>query len=180
MPITVHNNSNQRVTSQGFSPLLRDESPYYNNLNRAPKNAYDYAADINKILSLGGYVTKYMPTIPGTIFSMYQFVVIEDNETISGVPTNSNARIGIVVTSATELGEYWVCSFCPNFIFINAPVNPSPFYSAANQDLLYLANTGVSLSIDLAALTTVSGGGQAIAKKIGPKAIFFCGSARIF
>lgn len=183
MPLTSHNNSNQRVDSAGFSPLLRNESPYYNNLNRAPKNAYDYSEEINKILSLGGYVTKYLPTVPGTVFSIYQFVRIADTETIDNDPLKSDARVGLVVTNATDQGEYWVCSFCPNFIFANDPVVGSAFQLAANQSSLYLSNTTVGLfSIDLAALTDSSAGvgSQAIAKKVGPKAIFFSGSARIF
>ena len=181
MPLTSHNNATQRVDSPGFSPLLRNESPYFNNLNRAPKNAYDYAEELNKILSLGGYVTKHAPGVSGTTFDIYEFVTITDSETILANPVSTTERVGIVVTSVTDDGFYWVCTFCPNFTFPSA-ASIGNFAITPNQEKVSLASTtpGSVTTKTLDALVLCLAGGQAIAKKIGPQTIFYCGSARIF
>jgi hypothetical protein len=181
MPLTSHINPTQRVDAPGFEPLLRTESPYFNNLNRAPKNAYDYADELNKIFSYGGYVTKFKPQVNGEIFSVYEFVEITDFETILKHPTNLSKRVGIVVTDANDAGEFWVCTFSPNFTFPNS-ASTSNFTICANQSRLCLLNTSsVSATTQtLDALTLLTTGSEPIAKKIGPRSIFFSGSARIF
>lgn len=181
MPLASHTNPTQRVDAPGFNPLLRNESPYYNNLNRAPKNAYDYAEELNKIFSYGGFVTKFKPQVNGEVFSVYEFVEITDLETILKHPTNTTKRVGIVVTDANEAGEFWVCTFCPNFTFPNS-ASSGNFDICANQTRLCLLNTAsVSATTEtLNGLTLLTTDSEPIAKKIGPRSIFFSGSARIF
>lgn len=180
MPQISHNNPSQRVDAPGFSPLLRNESPYYNNLNRAPKNAYDYAEELNKIFSYGGFVTKFKPEVSGEVFNVYEFVAITDSETILKSPTNLTLRVGIVVTDANESGEYWVCTFCPNFTFPSSAT--SNFSIAPNQSRICLLNTATTPATTetLDALCLMTAGSEPIAKKIGPQTIFFSGSARVF
>lgn len=181
MPILTHTNPTQKVDAPGFTPLLRNESPYYNNINRAPKNAYDYSEELNRIFSLGGFVVKYIPEVNGEVFSVDEFVSITDNETILKSPTNITQRVGIIVTDALETGEYWVCTFCPNFTFPNA-ASLGNFAASPNQSRIGLRNTlstpATTTTLDALELLTV--GSESIAKKIGPQTIFFSGSARIF
>ena len=181
MPLSSHINPTQRVDSPGFSPLLRNESPYYNNLNRAPKNAYDYADELNKIFSYGGFVTKFKPQVNGEVFSVYEFVEITNLETILKYPTNLTQRVGIIVTDSNNAGEYWVCTFCPNFTFPNS-ASISNFNISTNQTRVCLLNTSSTPATSLAldALTLLTTNSEPIAKKIGPRSIFFSGSARIF
>ena len=67
-----HDNPSQMAEVVQFNPLLQNENPYYKNLNRASKNAYDYADNINKIIGYGGCVSRVLPL--GDLFNKNWFV----------------------------------------------------------------------------------------------------------
>lgn len=176
MPLR-HDNSTQTVKPVTFSPLLRNESPYYNNLNRGPKNAFDYADSINKILSYGGFVSRVKASNQSTSFSLYNIVKILDGEVIvdSRDPA-SGERFAIVVTEADTDGYYIVCTFCPNFVY---PPEIATFD--------FPSKLGVSLAISKEStpptnyLTEDGETGDVIVAKItGENSIFFCGTTRLF
>lgn len=177
MPLR-HNNPSQLVTPTELAPLLKNESPYYNNLNRAPKNAYDYADRINKILSYGGFVSKMRPANAADNFSLYNLVKILDGEVL--VPHNGSAldtdRFAIVVTEKDAEGYYIVCTFCPNFVY---PAEVATFDSGNLQSILYVDLVNYSTNVNG---LTLSNNFPAIdvGKVTGMNTIFFCGTTRLF
>ena len=166
-----HNNQSQMVTPVELSPLLKNESPYYNNLNRAPKNAYDYADRINNILSYGGFISKVKAANSADTFNLYNVVKILDGESIvSTASYSSNDRFGIIVTEKDADDFYIVCTFCPNFVYPAEvfPVTWSP------GDILKIDNTVPLLGV------TNGTGTVSVGKVTGTKSIFFCGTVRLF
>lgn len=175
MPLR-HDNLSQVIKPVPFSPLLQDEGPYYNNLNRGPKNAYDYADNLNKILSYGGSVSRIRPINSHTAYSLYNTVKIVDGEVFETVVSlASNDRFGIIVTEKDAEGYYIVCTFCPNFVF---PANILQFTAG---------NLGASLTINIGdprtSLAIVAGhpaGSPIVGKVTGSNTIFFTGTVRLF
>lgn len=165
-----HNNPSQMVTPVELSPLLKNESPYYNNLNRAPKNAYDYADKLNQVLSYGGYVSKMRPANSADIFSLYNLVKILDGESIA-TPSNLLAtdRFGIIVTEKDAEGYYLVCTFCPNFVY---PTEVPPV-SWTVGGTLYVDNSEPLVGM-------ANSSGIAVGKVTGTQTIFFAGTIRLF
>jgi len=136
-----HNNTSQIPEATTFNPLLQDENPYYKNLNRAPKNAYDYADSLNKMLSYGGCVSRLSPIGSGS-YNLYDIVAILDGEYIDSANTmQTTNRYGIVVTEADSENYYIICTFCPNFVYPAEIVS-----SVANFDNTHL---GKFLYLDL-------------------------------
>lgn len=169
-----HSNPTQQITPIDLQLLTKDESPYVNNLNRAPKNAYDYANAVNSIFSYGGSVSKVKVQHIGTVFNLYDIVHLSDGEVIeASTPLmNRNYRYGIVVSELDADNNYFICTFSPNFVF------PSFIsFAAPPGTLLYLGASG---------LTTVSNGvnlsigNTPIAVVTGTNSIFFAGTARLF
>ena len=185
-----HDNASQEAEIKSFNPLLQDESPYYKNINRAPKNAYDYADNINKMLSYGGSVSR-LPSLGNQQFNLYDIVAILPNEIIDNVRTTTQVitRYGIVVTLQDDIGYYVVITFCPNFIYpaevasaITGFSTPSSFNSGLP---IYLdTNTSNSSPVNNYWLTTSTVGLPTptiqLGKITGPSSIFFSGSLNIF
>jgi hypothetical protein len=166
-----HNNPSQMVTPIELSPLLKNESPYYNNLNRAPKNAYDYADKINNILSYGGFVSKMRSANSADEFNLYNVVKILDGESITDTTSYSTTdRFGIIVTEKDSDGFYIVCTFCPNFIY---PPEVFPVTWAPGE-VLHVSNSTPLVGI------TNTGGTATVGKVTGTQSIFFCGTVRLF
>lgn len=173
-----HNNQSQMVTPTELSPLLKNESPYYNNLNRAPKNAYDYADNINKVLSYGGYVSRMRPANIADSFNLYNVVKLLDGESLvghMGTVTNTD-RFGIIVTERDSDGYYIVCTFCPNFVY---PSEIATYDSFNLQENLYVDTenyqsnpNGLTLSLPPVPVC--------VGRVTGTQTIFFCGTTRLF
>ena len=185
-----HNNATQLAEVETLAPLLQNEDPYYKNINRAPKNAYTYADNINNMLSYGGTVSRLLPAGSQT-FNLYDIVAILDGETITqAIQTSGTAptRFGIVVTLLDDEGKYTVCTFCPNFVYptgISADITGWAGVSLPGTTL-YLDVTGSTPASNYW-LTTSSGETNAIyttsvglAKITGATSMFFCGTVRLF
>lgn len=182
-----HNNPSQEVNIPEFNPLLQNESPYYKNLNRAPKNAYDYATNINNMFSYSGSVSR-VQSLGNQIFNLYDVVSILNGELIDNVRTTSQIinRCGIVVTMADSEGYYLVVTFCPNFVYpsqvalaINGFVagEPSGF---GNGSPLYLDLTSNTTPQTNYWLTTITAGNTPLiplGRITGSSSIFFSGTA---
>lgn len=175
--ILRHDNATQIVKPVAFNPLLQNEGPYYNNLNRAPKNAYDYADSINKILSYGGYVSRIKPA-GAEVFTLYNTVRILDGEVFEK-PTSPTAyqRFGIIVAEKDTEGYYIVCTFCPNFVF---PPQILSFEAG-------ISDPGANITIDIAVPHTYLSapsvgitGAPIVGKVTGVNTIFFTGTVRLF
>lgn len=182
-----HINPTQQVSnSPGFLPLLRDEVPYYQNLNRPALSAYTYADNINTIFSYGGSVSILQPALDSSEFLLYQIVRITDDEIAVHATINDplHGRYGIVVaeaeldSSGSNRNSIVVCTFCPNFV-----------YPTKNLASLWQANIGDSLYLvsdtDTVSLSSIKGtsnnntiGYTALAKCTGPQSIFFSGACR--
>lgn len=177
MPLR-HNNQSQMVTPVELSPLLKNESPYYNNLNRAPKNAYDYADSINKILSYGGFVSKMRAANAADTFNLYNVVKILDGESLMSHQgaVGVNERFGIIVTEKDQDGYYIVCTFCPNFVY---PPEVASFDSFDLQQELYVDTVNYATNPN-GLTTTAPGTAVCVGKVTGTQSIFFCGTVRLF
>lgn len=177
MPLR-HNNPTQNVEPVEFRPLLRNESPYFNNLNRGPKDAYTYADSLNKMLSYGGCVSRLKPQVPNTLFALYNLVTITNSETIQAAANSDtrHTRVGIVVTEADIDGYYIVCTFCPNFVYPSI----TPLGAAAPGDPLYLDSTVSTYNVSTSASSVSSAeiGFHPIARVTGTNSIFFSGTLR--
>lgn len=165
-----HNNTSQLVPPVDLNPLLKNESPYYNNLNRPPKNAHDYADRLNKILSYGGYVSHMRSADSSQTFNLYNLVTILDGEVIAPNAVDIKARYGIIVTEKDDSGYYVVCTFCPNFVYPTEVI----LFDTANIGNVLHADAGVLLTgMSLA-------GSVSVAKITGTSSIFFAGTTRLF
>jgi hypothetical protein len=181
-----HSNPTQQTVPVDFKPLLKDEGPYVNNLNRAPKNAYDYANNLNTIFSYSGSISRVLPNISTVAYNLYDIVHLLDGEVIEpgNVATmQPNYRFGIVVSELDANGNIFICTFSPNFIF------PSSIsFAATPGTALYLSNTSSDVSngsTTASGLTTTQGtigtiGHEPIAIVTGTHSVFFSGTARIF
>lgn len=171
-----HNNINQIVKPVSFLPLLKNESPYYNNLNRGPKNAYDYADSVNKVLSYGGCVSRLKPASSASVFNLYNIVKIDDGESISIIADasalNNYDRFGIIVTEKDDEGYYIVCTFCPNFVY---PYEVCNFNAGDFGD-----NLRIDLNITPHNTTLAANSNVIIGRVTGQTSIFFCGTTRLF
>lgn len=185
-----HNNTSQEAEVENFNPLLQDESPYYKNINRAPKNAYDYADNINKMLSYGGFVSR-VASLGNQLFNLYDIVALLPNEIIDNVRTTSQAvtRYGIVVTLQDDEGYYLIVTFCPNFVYPSEVVSaitgfttPSSFGSGLP---IYLDTNPSNLSPQTNYWLTTSSTGLPtptiqLGKITGQYSIFFSGNLNLF
>jgi len=177
-----HSNDTQLAPVVSFKPLLKDEGPYYENINRGSKSAYDYADSINKVISYGGYVSVLTPKLSdASDYSLYQLVIINEDETISAVQATSldTDRAGIILGIVTETVpvKYVVCLFCPNLIVPSSVIASLP----AVNTLMYSTSTGspaspLTSSIGSAGLLS----NRPIAKVTGRYSIFFSGTSNIF
>ena len=178
-----HYNVTQNIPDVEFKPLLRGESPYYGNLNRAPYSAYSLATSAAEVLAWGGTISILQPVDQVHVFTLYEVARISDSEVL--VPASAEdpitSRYGIVVAEA-ELDaisglrkNIAVCTFCPNFVYPSDITMPSDTVGAA----LYLKLTTPYLSN-----THTTGGlystDRKLAIKTGTRSIFFSGTANIF
>ena len=173
-----HPNTTQEIQAPQFRPLLQAEAPYFNNINRAPTDAFNYSDAINNVFSYGGYVSIVKPTVSNSIFSLYALVKISDYETIDAALNTDPqyGRYGIVVTEMDSNGNYVICTFCPNFVYPSSVTLPSTTAGTS----LYLnetASSDVSLTPNG---TTGTIGNYPIAKVTGQHSIFFSGTVRLF
>ena len=176
-----HNNSSQLADSVDLKPLLQNENPYYKNINRAPKNAYDYADNINKMLSYGGTVSRLAPA-GIQLFNLYDIVGILDGEIIAPARDYPTSRYGIIVTEADADGYYIVCTFCPNFVYPAYIADAiTGFTTATVNSVLYFDNTSNTTPQNNFWMTTASPVTPiSLGKKTGTNSIFFCGTVRLF
>ena len=178
-----HNNESQLVEVVSFNPLLQNEDPYYKNLNRPPLDAYNYANNVNMTLSYGGCVSRLLPNTPGTVYNLYDIVVILDGETITSIASaTALSRFGIVLTEADDSGYYIICTFCPNLVYPPAVSSAIVLFNEANVGgMLYLDNTTNPTPQNNYWLTTAPPDVPIILGKItGATSIFFCGTVRLF
>jgi hypothetical protein len=185
-----HNNTSQEAEISSFNPLLQDESPYYKNINRAPKNSYDYADSINKTFSYSGCVSRVL-SLGNQQFNLYDIVAVLPNEIIDNVRTTTQTitRYGMVVTLQDDEGYYVIITFCPNFVYpsevvsaITGFVSPSSFSSGLT---IYLDTNPSNTSPQNNYWLTTSTSGLPtpviqLGKITGPNSIFFSGSFNIF
>lgn len=189
MPLR-HNSPTQKVPETGFQPLMRNEVPYYENLNRPAKSAYTYANLVNLYMSYGGYISVLQPGVDSHIheFSLYEIVRITDEElampAILDEAGTEHARYGIVVCEAeidpvTNIRKNLVvCTFCPNFVYPDKTLDTvwasqpgGPLYLSTNAAGMYL-----SASPSTVQATTI--GSVPIARRVGKSSIFFSGTLR--
>ena len=181
-----HHAPKQAPPGEEFLPLLRTEAPYYGNLNRAAKSAYDFAADISDIVSWGGTVSILNPSDQTHTYHLYEIAKIVDGELLSPatITDSLHSRYGIVVAEAefnSVSGLYEniaVCTFCPNFVY---PVAPA-WTSSANGSLLYLEvpNTDATFLKPTPGMESGDISRSALATKTGSNSIFFSGTIRLF
>lgn len=178
-----HNNPSQLVKEVGFNPILRDEPPHVVILNRPAKNAYDYANNINKVLSYGSAVSilKSSEDSLFTSFKLYEIVQIIDSETIRKVTSvsSAHARYGIILTEVDNEGFYVVCTFCPNLVFPEPHNIPVLDIISNTPTSVYIDNTELfGISISKQSMDSSKIGYYPIAKITGERSIFFSGILR--
>jgi hypothetical protein len=182
-----HYTATQTIPNMEFKPLLRGESPYYGNLNRAPYSAYALANTIGEVLSWGGLVSIVQPIDQTHEFKLYEIAKIADGEVLVAATTSIADttvlynRYCIVVAEAEIdpltglMKNIAVCTFCPNFIYLTTPAAVT---SATFGHKLYL-NANLTLGGSLA--DTASGSfDRILAVKTGAHSIFFSGTANVF
>lgn len=172
-----HLNPTQSITPPKFLPLLRDENAYYSNLNRAAKNAYDYADKLNNMFTYSGSVSRLKANTLDVI-ELYNLVKISDNETITTAKNTASDldRFGIVVAEKDNEGCYTVCTFNPNFVY---PSNIVSFEPSAIGEYLYVDT--INYASNISNITTVKRAGAVVVGKVtGKHSIFFHGTAKIF
>jgi hypothetical protein len=182
-----HYSATQTIPNMEFKPLLRGESPYYGNLNRAPYSAYALANTVSEVLSWGGLISIVQPLDQTHEFKLYEIAKIAEGEVL--VPATTSvadttvfySRYGIVVAEAEIdattglMKNIVVCTFCPNFVY---PTTPTAIASATLGHKLYL-NANITLGGSLA--DTASGPfNRILAVKTGIHSIFFSGTANVF
>ena len=181
-----HINPTQRIKANEFRPIMRDEIPYYETLNRAARSAYNYADTINSYLSYGGFANVIQPGIDPAIhtFKLYEIIRITDDELALPLSLTDpdNIRVGIVVAEAnvdpiTNIhSDLVVCMFCQNFVYPDRSVDtlwgeaPTPLYLSNDPSTFYLSNAPQP------GLPAGSIGAAAIAVKVGSRAIAFSGT----
>ena len=179
-----HDNPSQMAEVVQFNPLLQNENPYYKNLNRASKNAYDYADNINKIIGYGGCVSRVLP-LGSSFFNLYDIVALLDGEIIDNAATTTHTtmRYAIVVTEADDENRYIVCTFCPNFIYPSEVVNNITNFGIVHlNSALYLDTSLNSASHFWLTVGTPSSSptsSLALGVVTGSNTMFFCGTARV-
>lgn len=181
-----HINPTQRIKANEFRPIMRDEIPYYETLNRAARSAYNYADTINAYLSYGGFASVVQPGIDPAVhtFKLYEIVKVTDDELILPLDLTDpdNIRVGIVVAEAnvdpnTNVhSDIVVCMFCQNFVYPDRSVDmlwgeaPTTLYLSDDPSTLYLSPE------PKAGLPDGSIGKSAIAVKVGSRSIAFNGT----
>lgn len=178
-----HYNVTQNIPDMEFKPLLRGESPYYGNLNRAPYSAYALANTVGEVLSWGGLVSIIQPLDQTHEFKLYEIAKIADGEVLVAANTSvadTTAlynRYGIVVAEAEVdpitglMKNIAVCTFCPNFVYPTTATVPDGDLNVP----LYLDHTTQNLSSTWSGLFH-----RKLAFKTGAYSIFFSGTANIF
>lgn len=172
-----HFNPTQKIISPKEFPLLCDESPYFNNLNRYPEISYKYSETINNTFSYGGCVSRLKSTTSDAI-SLYRLVKILENEVIisAGSYTSNNDRYGIVVAEQDELGFYTVCLFNPNFSY------PPDIKTFLDSDIgKYICVDTETFDDNIVNIsTTINTSKMLLGKVIGRHSIYFCGTMRLY
>jgi len=189
-----HFSSTQTIPEMEFKPLLRGESAYYGNLNRAPQSAYDLAETVATIQSWGGLISILQPKDQTHIFELYQIAKITDGEVLE-TATDAGAagdRYGIVVAEAeidittNNAKNIVVCTFCPNFLYPTLTPDWTGLTNGTGLCLNTAATDGTYLTQSSTTGTVITALGSSdmskapIAIKTGPRSIFFSGTARIF
>jgi len=177
-----HINPSQRIKHSGFLPLLRNENPYFENLNRGSRTAYEYADLINTYTSYGGFLCS-IPPKGDQQFQVYDIVRITDDElAITAAPLDAiNARYGIVVAEADIdpisgiSSNLIVCVFCPNFIYADSGITA---VGGGIGDALYLSSNPNTLFLSNLPSSQEGIGSVPIARRVGRSAIFFSGTLR--
>ena len=189
--ILKHPNPTQTIPSSGFLPLMQNEVPYFDNLNRPAKSAYTYADTINTYISYGGHLSILQPGVdPATHnFSLYEIALITDDDLLMPAsPTDVNSlynRYGLVVVEATidpltnSASNIVVLTFCPNFIYPDNTLSIS-LGTAAGTPLYLNTNPATVFLSNVQGVDTTQIGNAPIAIQTGPKSIFFCGTYRLF
>ncbi|MCI4436546.1 MAG: hypothetical protein JHC33_07030 [Ignisphaera sp.] len=178
-----HYNATQNIPDVEFKHLLRGESPYYGNLNRAPYSAYSLATSAVEVLAWGGTISILQPIDQIHEFVCYEVARISDGEVLVQAAANDpiTSRYGIVVAEA-ELDAVTglrknivVCTFCPNFVYPSAITTPVDTVG----DALYLSLNApyLSNSHTIAGLYSTD---RKLGIKTGTRSIFFSGTANIF
>lgn len=167
-----HENTTQKLPAPYLNPLLATESPYYNNLNRAPKNVYDYVNSVNNVLSYGGYVSRVLPQNAQANFQLYNIVQIVDGEIIIPLSASPdiNGRYGIIVSTQDDSGYYIVCTFCPNFVY------PTQLFTSGQINY----NLNASSITPVYNLLATTSSGITLGKITGLSSMFFSGTVRLF
>ena len=179
-----HYSPTQSIPDVEFMPLLRGESPYYGNLNRAPLSAYNYADNVAEVLSWGGTISILQPADQVHVFKLYEIARIEDNEILVAASAldPDYSRYGIVVAEAETdsitglMKNIIVCTFCPNFIL---PSVPDWYASSSTSAKLYLTTDFSADKLSTSAGSSIFGD-YPVAIKTGKYSMFFSGTARLF
>lgn len=172
-----HLNPTQQVNPTKFLPLLKDESPYYDNLNRMAKNAYDYADKINNMFNYAGSVSRVLSTSL-TPISLYTVVKLLNDETIITAANNTpviTERFGLVVAERDEEGYYLICTFNPNFIY---PVNIILFDNSIVGEYVYIDTGNLGNVSNITVIPPVNG--VVVGRVSSIHSIFFHGTSRDF
>ena len=181
-----HYSATQSIPDATFLPLLRGESPYYGNLNRAAQSAFGLADTVAEIQSWGGTVSILQPQDQSHTYHLYEIAGITDSELLAPAATTDlvYTRYGIVVAEAELdptsglLKNIIVCTFCPNFVYPTIPTwtavatNTHLYLSTSTTDGTFLTNS--------APTSTGKITDKALAVKTGPQSIFFSGTVRLF
>ena len=172
-----HFNPTQKIIPPKVCPLLRNESPYFNNLNRYAETSYNYSDNINNTYSYSGYTSRLKSTT-SELISVYRIVKILDNEVIisAGSYTSNNDRYGIVVSEQDELGFYTVCLFNPNFIY------PPEIKTFAEADIgKYICVDTETFNDNIVNISITDDINKMLLGKItGNHSIYFCGTMRLY
>lgn len=184
-----HNNPTQIFSGLGFKPLLRNEAPYFENLNRPARSAYDYTSKLALLTSYFGGVSILQPGVESTIheFSLYEIVRITDEELVlparPGDPAHDRYAIVLAepeVDPITQIRQnIIVCTFNPNFVYPDKAASIA--WGVFNGDPLYLdpSNTETFLSGTPTSDSEYHIGFHPIAFQTGRSSIFFAGAKRL-
>lgn len=174
-----HHNPTQMASSTIEVPLIKNESPYYNNLNRFSINAFTYVEGINDILRQGGCVSRVRSTSQDPI-SLYKIVKLLDGEVIISTSNyvSKKERFGIVVADKDSDGFYTICTFTPNLVL------PPDIIQFKKSDIGSLLSIDTKTYEDTISNILVSSGEDdsevLIGMVTGEHSIFFCGTIRLF
>ena len=174
-----HNNPTQTLDLTASSiPLLRNEAPYFSNLNRYAEEAFEVANKVNEFFSYTGFVSRLRAASTEPI-SIYRLVRILDGEVIVSATAyaGKKERFGIVVSEKDSSGYYLVCTFSPNFIF---PPSIKQFTDAEIGTYLKVDTVNYNKSICNIVCNADLGDDTILGIVTGNNSVFFCGTTRLF